>query len=157
MKLSIKIAAQTINRSLTVVAMLASLASCQNSATKPIEPPSLHQQWELQVGDRISGYEIISGLGDLSIELGGKSVYAPFNGRTVIDNRGCVYFETPEIPNYQFRLCGLKQPRLGDLTRGDSIANADTLRFATLRKHPSGKWAIVEPSKQILETLLKPS
>jgi hypothetical protein len=144
-------------QSTSLFLLLTILSGCQNPDAKPIEPPKLHQQWELQAGDRISGYEIISGLGDLSIELGGKSVYAPFNGKTVIDTRGCVYFETPEVPNYQFRLCGLKQPRLGTLNRGDSISTADTLRFATLRKHPSGKWAIVEPSKQVLETLLKPS
>jgi len=132
-------------------------SGCQQSAPTAIAPPPLHQQWELQAGDRISGHEIVSGLGDLSIELDGKAVYAPFKGKTVIDTRGCVYFETPEVPNYQFRLCGLKQPRLGKVDRSDRIATADTLRFATLRKHPSGKWAIVEPSKQILETLLKPS
>jgi hypothetical protein len=144
-------------RSVSLFSLLILLWGCQNPDAKPIDPPKLHQRWELQAGDRISGYEIISGLGDLSIELNGKSVYAPFNGKTTIDTRGCVYFETPEVPNYQFRLCGVKQPHLGALNRGDSIASADILRFATLRKHPSGKWAIVEPSKQILETLLKPS
>ena len=132
-------------------------SGCQQSAPTAIAPPTLHQQWELQAGDRILGHEIVSGLGDLSIELGGKAVYAPFKGKTAIDTRDCVYFETPEVPNYQFRLCGLKQPRLGTINRGDRMATADTLRFATLRKHPSGKWAIVEPSKQILEALLKPS
>jgi hypothetical protein len=157
MKLTLKLTVKLTVKSISLLVLLFILSSCQNPDTKPIDPPKLHQQWELQAGDRISGYEIISGLGDLSIDLGGRTVYAPFKGKTTIDTQGCVYFETPEVPNYQFRLCGLKQPHLGNVNRGDSIANADTLRFATLRKHPSGKWAIVEPSKQILETLLKPS
>ena len=144
-------------KSLSLFLLIMIPSGCQQSAPTPIAPPPLHQQWELQAGDRISGHEIVSGLGDLSIELNGQAVYAPFKGKTAIDTRGCVYFETPEVPNYQFRLCGLKQPRLGTIDRGDRMAIADTLRFATLRKHPSGKWAIVEPSRQILETLLKPS
>ena len=144
-------------KSLSLFLLIMIPSGCQQSAPTPIAPPPLHQQWELQAGDRISGHEIVSGLGDLSIELNGQAVYAPFKGKTAIDTRGCVYFETPEVPNYQFRLCGLKQPRLGTIDRGDRMATAGTLRFATLRKHPSGKWAIVEPSKQILETLLKPS
>jgi hypothetical protein len=132
------------------------LTACQSS--KPtIKAPDLHQKWELQAGDRIAGYEIISGLGDLSLELQGKPIYAPTRGKTSIDARHCVYFDSPEIPNYLFRLCGLDNPSLGNLSKGDQIGKANQLQIATLRQHPSGKWAIVEPSKQMLETLLKRS
>lgn len=142
--------------SLLCILLSGLLSSCQTSP-KPIEPPQLHQQWELQPGQEIKGYRVISGLGDLSIDLKGKSIYAPFTGKTAIDTHDCLYFETPEVPNYKLRFCGIQQPQLGDVKQGDRMANADLLRFATLRKHPSGKWAIVEPSKQILERLLTTS
>jgi len=132
------------------------LTACQ-TAQQVIKPPELHQKWELQAGDRIAGYEVISGLGELSLELQGKAVYAPVRGKTSIDARNCVYFESPEIPNYQFRLCGLHNPHIGPLRQGEEIGTANQLRFAALRQHPSGKWAIVEPSKQILEKILKSS
>lgn len=132
------------------------LKGCQSNPTIT-KAPELHQKWELQAGDRIAGYEIISGLGDLSLELQGKAVYAPAKGKTTMDTRHCVYFDSPEIPNYLFRLCGLQNPTTGNLRKGDEIGKAQQLRFATLRQHPSGKWAIVEPSKQILEKLLKSS
>ena len=132
------------------------LTACQ-TAPQIIKPPELHQKWELQAGDRIAGYEVISGLGELSLELQGKAVYAPVRGKTSIDARNCVYFESAEIPNYQFRLCGLHNPHIGPLRQGEEIGTANQLRFAALRQHPSGKWAIVEPSKQILEKILKSS
>lgn len=138
------------------IAAITLLHACQN--TQPlIKPPELHQKWELQAGDRIAGYEITSGLGDLSLNLQGKAVYAPASGKTSMDVRHCVYFDSPEIPNYLFRLCGLNHPTVGSLRKGDEIGKADQLQFATLRQHPSGKWAIVEPSKQILEKLLQAS
>lgn len=132
------------------------LTACQ-TAPQIIKPPELHQKWELQAGDRIAGYEVISGLGELSLELQGKAVYAPVRGKTSIDARNCVYFESSEIPNYQFRLCGLHNPHIGPLRQGEEIGTVNQLRFAALRQHPSGKWAIVEPSKQILEKILKSS
>ena len=132
------------------------LSACQTTP-KIIKPPELHQKWELQAGDRIAGYEVISGLGELSLELQGKAVYAPVRGKSSIDARNCVYFESSEIPNYQFRLCGLQNPHIGALRQGEEIGTVNQLRFAALRQHPSGKWAIVEPSKQILEKILKSS
>ena len=136
--------------------VILTLTACQ-TAPQIIKPPELHQKWELQAGDRIAGYEVISGLGELSLELQGKAVYAPVRGKTSIDARNCVYFESPEIPNYQFRLCGLHNPHIGPLRQGEEIGTVNQLRFAALRQHPSGKWAIVEPSKQILEKILKSS
>jgi hypothetical protein len=138
------------------IALTAVLNGCQNKSTIT-KAPELHQKWELQAGDRIADYEIISGLGDLSLELRGKAIYAPAKGKTTMDARHCIYFDSPEIPNYLFRLCGLQNPTTGSLQKGDEIGKAQQLQFATLRQHPSGKWAIVEPSKQILEKLLKSS
>ncbi len=141
--------------SFTIVASIF-LKGCQKTPTIT-KAPELHQKWELQAGDRIADYEIISGLGDLSLELHGKAIYAPAKGKTTMDIRHCIYFDSPEIPNYLFRLCGLQNPTTGNLQKGDEIGKAQQLQFATLRQHPSGKWAIVEPSKQILEKLLKSS
>ena len=74
-----------------------------------------------------------------------------------IGKQGCVFFSTAEIPAYKFRFCGLNAPQLGNLRQGDPIGKGDTMQFAALRKQPDGKWAIVEPAKNILERTLKAS
>lgn len=124
------------------------------------EPPldiRLYQAWQLQPGDTIAGYTVVGGLGDISIALNQNAIYAPFDGRVQRDPKTCVFFSTPDVPAYLFRLCGLKNPRLGSIRQGDAIGNGSTLQFATLRKQPNGTWAIVEPSKDILERMLKPN
>ncbi|HIK15394.1 MAG TPA: hypothetical protein IGS53_08955 [Leptolyngbyaceae cyanobacterium M33_DOE_097] len=115
----------------------------------------LHQKWQLQPGDRVAGYAVLGGLGDITIGLNRAAVYAPFNGRTQKDSRNCIVFSSPDVPAYLFRLCGLEDPRVGTLNAGDRIGRATTLEFAALRKQPNGTWAIVEPSRQILERTLK--
>lgn len=134
------------------------LTGC-NPASDP-DPPldiRLYQTWELQPGDTVSGFQVIGGLGDISIALNGNSVYAPFDGRAQRDTRNCVIFSSPDVPAYLFRLCGLSHPKLGSLSQGEVIGQGATLQFATLRKQPNGTWAIVEPSKRMLErTLTKP-
>lgn len=122
------------------------------------EPPleiRLYQSWELQPGDTIAGRSVIGGLGDISIALNDNPIYAPFDGRTQRDTRNCVIFSSPDVPAYLFRLCGLSDPRLGLLSQGDVIGRGTTLQFAALRKQPNGTWAIVEPSKRMLERTLK--
>ncbi len=124
---------------------------------QPLIDIQLFQKWELQPGDTIGGYKVLGGLGDISIALKGGSAYAPFDGEAQIDKRGCVFFSTAEIPAYKFRFCGLNAPQLGNLRQGDPIGKGDTMQFAALRKQPDGKWAIVEPAKNILERTLKAS
>jgi hypothetical protein len=114
----------------------------------------LHQKWELQPGDTIANYPVLGGLGDLSINTQGKPIYAPFHGTLRRTTHHCTLFSSPEVPAYQFRLCGLSNPRLGDVAQGDSIGTANALQFAALRKQPDGTWAIVEPSKSILHRTL---
>jgi len=134
------------------------ISGCQSQTSEPtLIDIQLFQKWELQPGDTIAGYKVMGGLGDISIALKGSSAYAPFDGEAQIDQRGCVFFSTAEIPAYKFRLCGLNSPRLGTLRQGDAIGSGDTLQFAALRKQPDGKWAIVEPAKSILERTLKTS
>jgi hypothetical protein len=131
-------------------------AGCQPQpmTTSAIEVP-LYQKWELQPGDTIAGYTVTGGLGDISIVLNGNPVFAPYDGETYADKRGCLYFSTPHVPAYLFRLCGLRSPTVGALHQGQAIGKADILQFAALRKQPDRTWAIVEPDKLLLQRTLK--
>lgn len=143
-------------RSLVAVVLC---ASCSTLPTTP-EPPrtiQIQQDWQLQPGDSIGEYQIAAGLGDISIELEGRKVYAPFDGRVQPNVRDCVLFSSPDVPAYLFRICGLNQPHFGSIQAGDPIGSGKYLHFATLRKLPEGTWTIVEPSRSILEKLLSPS
>jgi hypothetical protein len=119
---------------------------------------NLQQQWELEPGDTIAGHQIIGGLGDISIDLSGDRLYAPFSGEvepTPLPQ--CIIYSTPEVPAYLFRFCGLRNPRLGRLKAGQPIGRGPYVQFATLRRQPEGTWIIVEPSTSILEQALNPS
>jgi hypothetical protein len=140
------------------VALLGLLTSCQNPATSAHTIQlKLYQQWQLQPGDRVQGYQVVAGLGDISIALNGQSVYAPFEGRAQQDLQQCLIFSSPDVPAYLFRLCGLANLRLGSCAQGEVLGNGALVHFATLRKQPDGTWAIVEPSKPIIERLLSKS
>jgi hypothetical protein len=114
----------------------------------------LYQTWQLQPGDSLNGYAVVAGLGDISIDVGGKPLYAPFNGRAQQDQRQCVIFSSPDVPAYLFRLCGLSNPQFGVMNQGDRLGTANLVHIATLRKQPNGTWAIVEPSKPIIQRIL---
>ncbi len=147
------------------VTMLAAVGILMFRSCAP-RPPEQHpldiqlsQKWELQPGDVVSGYPITSGLGDISIHLKGGDVYAPFDGtaqlyQTPSSQNHCLLFSGTDLPAYLLRLCGLKQPRLGSFKAGEAIGSGDYLQFAALRKQPDGSWAIVEPSRSILQKTL---
>lgn len=116
----------------------------------------LYQKWELQPGEKIEGYTVVGGLGDISIDLNGNSVYAPTEGDAYIDKRGCIYFANADTPAYLFRFCGLQSPSLGHVQAGQALGRAEMLQFATLLRQANGKWALVEPDKNLLERTLKP-
>ncbi len=135
----------------------------------PLIKVQVFQDWQLKPGDRLAGYTVTGGLGDISIAVQGQAIYAPFKGETQRDARGCLFYSSPEVPSYLFRLCGLtgrtwfdldipplNRLRLGSVKAGDALGHATTLQFATLRKQTNGKWAIVEPDKSLIEMLLKP-
>lgn len=150
-----KVRATLLNVGLLVATLLFPVG-----CTKPPSPESplsikLYQSWELQPGDTIADRKVLGGLGDISIALDGNQVYAPFDGRAQLDNRRCLIFSSPDVPAYLFRLCGLKEPHLGEVSEGEAIGKGDLLLFAALRKQPNGTWAIVEPAKAILERMLK--
>lgn len=140
------------------IALLILLAGC---TSQPKEEDTfklqVYQKWQLQPGDDISGHRVIAGLGEISIALDGKSVYAPYDGRAQQDQRACLIFSTPDVPAYLFRLCGLSNHNLGERRQGEQLGSGVMVHIATLRKQPDGTWAIVEPSKPILEKILTKS
>ncbi|WP_346291899.1 hypothetical protein [Sphaerothrix gracilis] len=138
--------------------MAVGLTSCQLKATVTPRSVPVQQTWELQLGDRVAGYVISASLGDISIELNGGKIYAPFAGEVEpTDKASCIVFSSAEVPAYLFRFCGIRRPRLGTVRQGDSIGSGRYLHFATLRRQPDGTWAIVEPSSSVLERTLQPA
>jgi hypothetical protein len=117
-----------------------------------------YQDWGMQPGDTLAGYRVRSGLGDIAVNLNGETLFMPFDG-TVQPQEDkedlCVILSSPEVPAYLFRLCGIKQPRLGDRNQGDPIGSGDVVAFATLRRQADGTWAMVEPAKELIEQFLE--
>jgi hypothetical protein len=156
-------------KSLSIAGLIPCLISCGNPPPPPPIKVQVFQDWQLKPGDRLAGYQVTGGLGDISIDVQGQAIYAPFNGEIQRDAPGCLFYSSPEVPSYLFRLCGmtgrawfgldippLNRLRLGSVRSGETLGYATTLQFATLRKQTNGKWAIVEPDKSLIETLLKP-
>ncbi|MGB3200161.1 MAG: hypothetical protein WBA99_04620 [Nodosilinea sp.] len=116
----------------------------------------LKQSWEIESGDRVAGQVVTGSLGDISVQLRGTRLRAPFAGQVELAAKGfhCIYFSTPEIPAYLFRYCGVRQPRLGLVPAGAVMGHGQQIHFATLRRQPDGAWAIVEPSDRVLEQSL---
>lgn len=145
-----------IKQGLGITIALAITSCSTPTSTEQPRTIQIQQSWQLQPGDTVGKYQVAAGLGDISIELNGGKVYAPFDGRVQPNIRDCVLFSSPDVPAYLFRMCGLKQPRLGQVKQGNVIGSGKFLHFATLRKLPEGTWTIVEPSRSILEKLLTP-
>lgn len=122
-------------------------------ATAEVPPRKIpiHQNWTLQPGSQIGNYHVVGGLGDISIELNGSSVKAPFDGKVQPTDHKCVAFSSPEVPAYLFRLCGVKRPQLGPVEAGQVIGRGEVLQFAAMRRQPDGSWAMVEPAVEVLE------
>ena len=123
----------------------------------PARNVNLYQKWTLQPGDQLGSYRIQSGLGDVAVDLKGGKVFMPFDGE-VQPAAGqedlCVIISSPDVPAYLFRLCGLKQPRLGSLAQGSSLGSGGVVAFATLRRQADGTWAMVEPSEKLITQFL---
>lgn len=132
------------------------LSGCSQPNSEPVRVLKIQQQWQLQPGDRVAEHRVAGGLGDISIELKGDSIYAPTDGKVQPNVEGCVVFSGADIPAYVFRWCGLDRPKLGKVRQGEAIGSGDYLQFATLRRQPDGRWAMVEPATSILEKTLKP-
>lgn len=133
-------------------ALVIGIGSCGFTADNtPIRKISLQQNWALQPGSEVGNYQVIGSLGDVSIDLDGKAVKAPFHGKVQPTEHGCIAFSSPEVPAYLFRLCGLKRPQLGLVEAGQVIGRGEILQFAAMRRQPDGSWAMVEPAVDILE------
>ncbi len=133
---------------------LITTACSLRASPEPVREIQIQQNWAVKQGDRLANHLVVAGLGDISIQLSGDAVYAPFPGRAQPSIEGCVLYSTPEIPAYLFRLCGLTQTNLGEISKGTAIGTGDYLHFTTLRRQPDGTWTIVEPGKDILERIL---
>ncbi|MEB3268457.1 MAG: hypothetical protein VKJ09_07955 [Leptolyngbya sp.] len=131
--------------------LLGAIAACGRGPTVAPRNIPIHQEWALQPGSEVGGYRVMGGLGDVSIEIKGKAIRAPFDGKVQPTDNGCIAFTSPEVPAYLFRLCGLQRPRLGDVRAGDKIGKGQVLQFAAMRRQPDGTWALVEPAVDILE------
>lgn len=141
---------------LTILMLMLTGCSTGNS-TDSVRTLPIQQSWELKLGDDVAGHRIAGSLGDVSIELNGGSVYAPFDGKVEPnDVAGCVIYSSPEVPAYTFRFCGLHSIRYGDVKQGDGLGKGTMLQFAALRRQPDGTWALVEPAKEIIERSLTP-
>ncbi|NEP56246.1 MAG: hypothetical protein F6K31_04380 [Symploca sp. SIO2G7] len=129
------------------------LAACQS------EPPAsrtltIQQTWQLQVDKQVGNYRISSGLGDITLELGGDPVQMPFSGKVQPMAHHCIALTSPEVPAYLFRFCGIRRPSLGQRRQGHTIGRAEQLVFAAFRKEPDGTWALIEPSTELIEQFL---
>ncbi|MEO0456518.1 MAG: hypothetical protein AAF152_08035 [Cyanobacteria bacterium P01_A01_bin.114] len=134
------------------------LGGCSASPEVAPRVINLQQQWELEPGDEVAGHLVTGSLGDISIELGGQKLYAPFAGKIEQATQPhCVIYSTPEVPAYLFRFCGLKRSPIGKIRAGQSLGSGQYLQFATMRRQPDGTWIIVEPSTGILERAIAPS
>jgi hypothetical protein len=143
---------------LVVIVLLLNTACSASHSTEMPRAVQIQQAWQLQPGDVIGEHLVVAGLGDISIELKGGSAYAPFDGLVQPlqpDVKTCVVFSSPEVPAYLFRLCGLKNLRLGAVKLGEVVGTGDYLHFATLRKQTDGTWAMVEPARDILGRILR--
>ncbi len=141
---------------LGLLGLLVGLGGCTSLA--PVVPRQivLKQTWEIESGDRVAGQLVTGSLGDISLQLRGIRLRAPFDGQAELASRGyrCIYFSTPDVPAYLFRYCGVRQPRLGPLQTGEVMGRGQIIHFATLRRQPDGSWALVEPSDRVLERSL---
>lgn len=138
---------------------LLGLGACGlTQAQVPKRNIAVQQEWTLHPGSDVGGFQVIGGLGDISIDLKGGKIRAPFDGQLQpTDSKACVAFTSPEVPAYLFRLCGVNKPRLGDVEAGQVMGRSEVLQFAAMRRQPEGTWAIVEPATEILEKTLSTS
>lgn len=132
------------------------LVGCSTLA--PVVPRQivLKQAWEIESGDRVAGQMVTGSLGDISVQLRGARLRAPFDGQVELASQGfhCIYFSAAEVPAYLFRYCGVRRPRLGPIQTGAVMGRGRIVHFATLRRQPDGAWALVEPSDRVLERSL---
>lgn len=132
--------------------LLLGLGACTLTQAKvPPRNIPIHQEWALQPGSKVGGFQVVGSLGDVSIDLKGNKVKAPFDGEVQPADNDCVAFTSPEIPAYLFRLCGVTRPRLGMVEAGQAIGRGKVLQFAAMRRQPDGTWAMVEPAVDVLE------
>ncbi len=142
----------------------------QSEPQAQIREIEVQQTWGVPAGAQIGKYRIASGLGDISLEMKGKS-FAPVDGWSenefVLISQGnlqrnkddCTIFSSPQIPAYLLKLCGLKHKNRGRIEQGEVLGKTDGylhLSLLSYRKAESGRatWVYVSPATQLLESLV---
>ncbi|MBI1270507.1 hypothetical protein GC174_08745 [bacterium] len=97
---------------------------------------------------RVSG-----GLGDISLNLNGDSLYAPVEGELLKSDGGCHLFISRVLPGYRIRLCGLGDLENKLYAEGERIGEFKTISVALLRREPTGNYVFVEPAGDFLRRL----
>jgi hypothetical protein len=138
------------------LSLVIGLVGCSTLAPPVPRQIVLKQTWEIESGDRVAGLIVTGSLGDISVQMGGARLRAPFDGQVELASQGyrCIYFSAAEVPAYLFRYCGVRRPRLGAIQTGAVMGRGRIVHFATLRRQPDGAWALVEPSDRVLERSL---
>jgi len=140
-----------------VLGVLGGMGCSAKQETLPPRTFNLYQNWSLQPGDKLAGYEVHSGLGDVAIDLGGNRLYMPFEGQVqqaAGNEDRCLVVSSPDVPAYLFRLCGVTQGQIGDRRRGEVIGRGSIVAFAAMRRQADGTWAMVEPAKDLIAQFL---
>ncbi|MEB3289426.1 MAG: hypothetical protein VKI82_05895 [Leptolyngbya sp.] len=148
---------QQVGQWVLAVIVLAGVGCRSIPGDLPPRTFNVYQDWALEPGDRLAGYEVHSGLGDVAIDLGGNPLYMPFNGqvqRAAGQEDRCLVVSSPDVPAYLFRLCGVTQERTGNHRTGEVIGRGSIVAFATMRRQADGTWAMVEPAKDFLAQFL---
>ncbi len=71
-------------------------SSCRDRAVAQTRQVTIQQTWELELGDAVGGFQVVAGLGDISIDMRGAKVRAPFTGEVepAATASGCVFFSS---------------------------------------------------------------
>ncbi|MFZ9739615.1 MAG: hypothetical protein ACO3EZ_16585 [Prochlorotrichaceae cyanobacterium] len=132
------------------------------------------QSWSIAEGDRVAGYPVVAGLGELSLAIQGF-VYAPETGLVNRHARwslatdqpqplsqGCILYHSPAFPAYLSRLCGVEQPGIGAVLAQHALGRVhDFLHFALLTVRPTAdqptgaqRWHYVAPAPEFVAQFL---
>ena len=136
-----------------------------------IKEIELAKTWEARAGETVGKHQIVGGLGDVTVRVGGN-ITAPASGWIDSDfvlisegsmsksTNDCVVFSSAQIPAYLLKLCGLSRRHDGAIARGSVLGRTDAYLHVALlsfRKNADGegRWMYVSPSTDLVERMLQ--